>query len=77
MRWVNCAMSRRIWIVLLCLGVVGGYGASIAHLILHHRMPCRDAWKDRVAEVCVRAAERVRAEPKDRRPPAAPAPDPR
>lgn len=43
-------MRRRIVIALLALGVVGGYGSGIAHVVHHHHMqgPC-NGWHDRDA----------------------------
>lgn len=33
-------MKRRIVIALLALGVVGGYGTGIAHVVHHHHAAC-------------------------------------
>ncbi|MBI5517638.1 MAG: hypothetical protein HY909_27960 [Deltaproteobacteria bacterium] len=51
-------MRRRILIVLLSLGVVGGFGSGIAHLAHcrgHHRAR-REAFERHVAQVCTQAA---------------------
>ncbi|MBM4361194.1 MAG: hypothetical protein FJ104_00825 [Deltaproteobacteria bacterium] len=51
-------MRRNILILCLALGAVGGFTAGIASLRRaqgHHG----EAFRDRIAETCVRAAERV------------------
>jgi hypothetical protein len=69
-------MGRKILLVLFTLGVIGGYGAAIAHLGGHRCWHCdHAAWRERVADVCVRAAERTWAERGALRPGATPAPD--
>jgi hypothetical protein len=58
-------MRRRIAIVLLALGTVGGYASGFASL-RHCRSAHRAAWEHHVAKVCVDAAEgkaAARAEP--------------
>jgi hypothetical protein len=52
-------MARKVLIVLFTLGVVGGYGAAVAH-VAGHRCWHRADWQARVADVCVRAADRAR-----------------
>ena len=55
---------RKLWIVLLTLGTIGGFAAGFARL--HHYRHHGHGWyghdrhhfEDRVADVCVRAAER-------------------
>jgi hypothetical protein len=49
-------MKRRIAIVLLTLGTIGGYAAGFASLSCHHRAR-RQAWEHHVAKVCVDAAK--------------------
>ena len=57
-------MRRTLLIVLLSLGTVGGFAAGFArlHYYRHHGYgwhgPGRERFEDRVADVCVRAAER-------------------
>ena len=55
-------MARRLLIVFLAVGVIGGYGAALAH-VGGHRCWHHAAWQERVADVCVRAAERAWATP--------------
>jgi hypothetical protein len=51
-------MKRKIVMGLLALGTIGGFASGFASLRCHgqHR---RQAFEDRVAETCVRAAQRV------------------
>ena len=59
-------MRRRFWIVLLSIGTVGGFAAGFArlHHYRHHGDGCswhgehHQQFEDRVADVCLRAAER-------------------
>ncbi|HEY3236960.1 MAG TPA: hypothetical protein VGJ84_19735 [Polyangiaceae bacterium] len=59
-------MRRRVWIGLLALGTVVGYGLGFASLRHHHAYGWdRGHWgryDDGVAEACARAAERVYSE---------------
>jgi hypothetical protein len=44
-------MRRRLLIVLLALGTVGGYASGFSSL--HHRAQCRRAWmEERAAQTC-------------------------
>jgi len=54
-------IKRRIVMGLLALGTIGGFAAGFASMSCHARGG-REEWKDRVAEVCVRAAKNVDAE---------------
>ncbi len=51
-------MKRRLAIVLLTLGTIGGYAAGFASLKCHsqHR---RQAFEDHVAQICVNAARQA------------------
>lgn len=49
-------MRRKLLLVALALGTVGGYGAAIASH--RHRAWHREAWKQEVADVCVAAVQR-------------------
>jgi hypothetical protein len=57
-------MRRRILIVLLSLGVVGGYGSALAHLVhcRGHHQARREAFERHVAQVCTQAALDARRE---------------
>jgi hypothetical protein len=48
-------MRRRIAIVLLALGTVGGYASGFASL--HQCHARRSAWERHVAQVCIDAAQ--------------------
>jgi hypothetical protein len=48
-------MRRRIAIVLLAIGTVGGFASGFASL--HHCRTHRKAWEQHVAQVCVDAAQ--------------------
>jgi hypothetical protein len=50
-------IKRRILIVLLSLGAVGGFASGFAHMAHAHRMH-RAAFERHVADVCVEAAKR-------------------
>jgi hypothetical protein len=49
-------MRRRIAIVLLAIGTVGGYASGFASM-RHCRSAQRSAWEHHVAKVCVDAAQ--------------------
>jgi len=59
-------MRRRLWIVLLSIGTIGGFAAGFARM--HHYRHHGHGWgwhgrdrqhfEDHIADVCVRAAER-------------------
>ena len=49
-------MRRRIAIVLLAIGTVGGYASGFASL-RHCQSARRSAWEHHVAKVCVDAAQ--------------------
>jgi hypothetical protein len=53
-------MRRRIAIVLLTLGPIGGYAAGFASLKCHHQAR-RQYWENHVAKVCVEAAKNAEA----------------
>ena len=53
-------MRRRIAIVLLAIGTVGGYASGFASLS-HCRAHRRAAWEHHMAQVCVEAARSGRA----------------
>jgi hypothetical protein len=61
-------MRRRILIVLLALGTIGGYGAGIASLRCHGRWR-RAAFEQHVARVCVDAAKNSSGASQDSPPP--------
>ncbi len=72
------AVRRKLVLVLLGLGTVCGFALGIHSLRYHHEGGWRHRWgaheshMDRVAEACVRAAERVQQPGGS--PPSAPAP---
>jgi hypothetical protein len=49
-------MKRRLAIVLLTLGTIGGYAAGFASLKCHHQAR-RQAFEQHVAKICVDAAK--------------------
>jgi hypothetical protein len=49
-------MRRRLAIVLLTLGTIGGYAAGFAGLSCHHQSR-RQAFEQHIAQVCVNAAK--------------------
>lgn len=51
-------MRRKLAIVLLTLGAVGGYAAGFASLRCHSHAR-RQAFENHVAEVCVKAAKQA------------------
>lgn len=51
-------MKRKIVMGLLVLGTIGGFASGFASMRCHGRER-RQAFEDRVAETCVRAAKRV------------------
>jgi len=67
-------MLRKLWVVVLALGVVLGFGSGFAHLCGYgpyghyghgfygHGFGDHGRFEDRAADACVRAAERVLAE---------------
>ena len=57
-------MKRRILIVLLTLGTIGGFGSGIATMRCHGNAR-RAAFERHVAKVCVDAARRAKAAPTD------------
>ena len=57
-------MKRRILIVLLTLGTIGGFGSGIASMRCHAHAR-RAAFERHVAKVCVDAARRAKAAPAD------------
>ena len=59
--------ARRIAIVLLALGTVGGFGLGFASMRCHGRER-RAAFEEHVAKVCVDAARSDRGERSDRGP---------
>ena len=56
---------RKVLVGLLSLGAIGGFASGIASMRCHARMR-RAAFEDRVADVCVRAAERAGRDDDDR-----------
>ena len=48
-------MRRKIWIVLLALGTIGGYGAGVVQLV-RRAHGAHDRFERHIAEVCVEAA---------------------
>ena len=57
-------MKRRLLIVLLTLGTIGGFGSGIASMRCHGNAR-RAAFERHVANVCVDAARRAKAAPAD------------
>jgi hypothetical protein len=57
-------MKRRLLIVLLTLGTIGGFGSGIASVRWHGHAR-RAAFERHVAKVCVDAARRAKAAPAD------------
>jgi len=55
-------MRRRIAIVLLTLGTIGGYGAGFASLRCHSGQR-RQAFEQHIAKVCVDAAKQAETPP--------------
>jgi hypothetical protein len=55
-------MKRKIAIVLLSLGTIGGYAAGIASLRCHGSQR-RQAFEEHIAKVCVDAAKGAEAPP--------------
>ncbi|MBK9259763.1 MAG: hypothetical protein IPM54_07980 [Polyangiaceae bacterium] len=53
-------MKRRLLIVLLTLGTIGGYAAGFASLKCHHQAK-RRAFEHHVAKICVDAAKGAEA----------------
>lgn len=51
-------MRRRLAIVLLTLGTIGGYASGFASLRCHSHAR-RQAFENHIADVCVRAAKQV------------------
>jgi hypothetical protein len=51
-------MRRRLAIVLLTLGTIGGYAAGFASLKCHHQAR-RQAFEQHVANICVNAAKQA------------------
>lgn len=51
-------MRRKLAIVLLTLGAVGGYASGFASMKCHHQAR-RQAFENHVAEVCVKAAKQA------------------
>lgn len=54
-------MRRKLLIGLLAAGTVGGFAAGCAKMSHHRHHHKRAAFENRVAEVCVAAAQRVMA----------------
>jgi len=59
-------MKRKIIMGLLALGTIGGFASGFAHMGCHARGR-REAFENRVAETCVRAAKTVERESKTER----------
>ena len=57
-------MKRRLLIVLLTLGTIGGFGSGIASMRCHGQAR-RAAFERHVAKVCVDAARRAKDAPSD------------
>jgi len=57
-------MKRRLLIVLLTLGTIGGFGSGIASMRWHGHAR-RAAFERHVAKVCVDAARRAKDAPAD------------
>lgn len=54
-------IKRKIIMGLLALGTIGGFASGFASMRCHGKYR-REAFQDRVAETCVRAAKRVEQE---------------